>query len=806
MCLGLNKNCERFSILNFRLAVLQLLTNFFTANAVTVDFATGCPADPEAVDFVPTSPAVSTLVSVAPTTWVVTSGSRAASIAYNNDTDGSLIVNATLSANYPTEFWLAQTNGLLFVRNDTGFKYRFSFEMSSSAPELVIAEVRFAMFVQKLTNIPTWAGSNNSFVYDYQPATSPAFSDWNNTWVKFEGEVSSPYLGPSIQIGAYIRTAASLAKTVNVLFRNLHIDTIVPEGQPSQLVQAAYSELVNVRRPSSDFDPNPRDDCPHLQAGLLLWHKPETWGGAVPSPSSVITLPENSKVLITSCSLEDAVYEKIVVPSSSELIFSDAPITLNVKAIKVDGHLRLGSPTCRLFSDITITLYGQKTTDNTIGDLMGSKGIGVDGTIDLHGKQYHQTWTRLATTAYPGDNHIWIQEDVNWHVGQQVVVVTTRLRDEETKENEVMTIKAINGHQIQFEEVFKFVHYGGPEYQAEVGLLSRRIVVQGADDSEAESFGGHIMVRGEGRFSGVRGYRLGQTNQLARYPFHFHLLQSSPQSFIRDCTIHRSFYRCVSIHDTHEMNVQRNVAFDVTGHCYYLEEGVEENNTIAFNLAAYVHVIYQAAITGQPMVNVYNETDFLRLPADVAASGFYITNGYNHIYGNAASGGWAGFAFPNLPKPIGFNQQAPVVPQHRPVIEFDSNTAHSSGFSNTGEGIPCIYMGGKLWNDYDNYGGLLRYDTGRQERNPPAFNSFTNTKTFSCQLGVMFWGSKLEVTKYESYDCVKAGRLFNSYLDSALVSAITPNTRWLPARKSQGFEFYDTGIKAIITNVEYRYE
>jgi hypothetical protein len=146
-------------------------------------------------------------------------------------------------------------------------------------------------------------------------------------------------------------------------------------------------------------------------------------------------------------------------------------------------------------------------------------------------------------------------------------------------------------------------------------------------------------------------------------------------------------------------------------------------------------------------------------------------------------------------------------PEKRPVLEFDGNTAHSSGFSNQGEGIPCIYMGGRLWIDNENYNGKLRYDSGRQERDPPRINTFSNTKTFACSIGVMFWGSKLEVTKYESYDCVKAGRLFMSFMNTALVSATTDNTKWLasPNRKSQGFEFYDTGVKAFVTNVEYRY-
>lgn len=34
-----------------------------------------------------------------------------------------------------------------------------------------------------------------------------------------------------------------------------------------------------------------------------------------------------------------------------------------------------------------------------------------------------------------------------------------------------------------------------------------------------------------------------------------------------------------------------NVAFDVTGSCYYIEDGVEEHNWIEKNLAAFVHVV-----------------------------------------------------------------------------------------------------------------------------------------------------------------------------------------------------------------------
>lgn len=54
---------------------------------------------------------------------------------------------------------------------------------------------------------------------------------------------------------------------------------------------------------------------------------------------------------------------------------------------------------------------------------------------------------------------------------------------------------------------------------------------------------------------------------------------------------HRSYFRCYVVHGTNNTVVQRNTAFDNWGHCYYLEDGVEELNTIQHNLAALVRVM-----------------------------------------------------------------------------------------------------------------------------------------------------------------------------------------------------------------------
>lgn len=74
-----------------------------------------------------------------------------------------------------------------------------------------------------------------------------------------------------------------------------------------------------------------------------------------------------------------------------------------------------------------------------------------------------------------------------------------------------------------------------------------------------------------------------------------------------------------------------------------------------------------------------DESVNLILPSDTGASVYYITNSYNSIIGNVASGGWAGFAFPNLPKPVKLSQNyknGQFTPSSRPLIAFKGNTAH----------------------------------------------------------------------------------------------------------------------------------
>jgi hypothetical protein len=251
-------------------------------------------------------------------------------------------------------------------------------------------------------------------------------------------------------------------------------------------------------------------------------------------------------------------------------------------------------------------------------------------------------------------------------------------------------------------------------------------------------------------------------------------------SYLRDSSITRSYYRAVSIHRSNGVVLSGNVAFDIVGHAYYLEDGVEENNVIEFNLGAYVHWFgtyllgdthdSQKLSTVKPNPNLIN-------PADSTASPFYITNRYNRIVGNAAIGGWTGFAIVCLNK-AGAYRPGDVVPSSRPMLSFTGNTAHSTGFYFAN--AAGVYMGGNLV--VGSNGQFSYYNPGRDlscqfEASPTS--TLNHTKVFLASTGVINWGDSVDVYALEVADFSANGlQVFGTgvFMSNILLTGRTSNT------------------------------
>ena len=571
------------------------------------------------------------------------------------------------------------------------------------------------------------------------------------------------------------------------------------------------------------------DPCPQTARDVVSWCS-DIWVGSgglegrpyIPTRGRV-TLPVGKKVLVDKClSDRDTDFTQIIIPETSQLIFvSNYDINLRVSSILVRGALRIGSPQCRVGSRILIEMPPRydELPNHQYGIIADS------GEVDLHGANlFGSSWTRLGATANAGDSTITVQADVGgWRPGQQILLTSSSFKDEVQNQNEIMTVKNAYGSTIELESPLAFLHYGGEEYQSEVALLTRNIMIMGTSDVEATNIGPQIMLGGtkRHRIRGVLSYRMGQRNVKGAYPFHFHLLGSSPESYLFDNVVVRSFYRCFVVHGTSNVQVMRNVAFDAAGHCYYLEDGVEEGNTFAHNLGAYVHPIGPPAGGVSQSGETFEERPEATQPADAGAAAFYVSNPNNDLIGNAASGGVSGFAYPVLQKPIGISRTAQIVPAARPFGIFQGNTAHSSGYFSLQTG-GCMYFGGSLWEEPQSGGAFkLKYNSGRsafpnRDASPSETPLLSNNKVWLCNNGLLFWGERMNVDKWTSYESIHAVFLLSrSIITKMHASASSGNpASGFPGTRSDyevqaGIQLYDTGTQTILDQsnfANFRYQ
>ncbi|XP_037073352.1 cell surface hyaluronidase-like [Pollicipes pollicipes] len=223
----------------------------------------------------------------------------------------------------------------------------------------------------------------------------------------------------------------------------------------------------------------------------------------------------------------------------------------------------------------------------------------------------------------------------------------------------------------------EFTHWGettdGVRMAAEVALLNRNVRIHGrmedacygdnnCDDFSFDTFGGHVKVLAgfqAARIANAEVFHMGQNSVLGAYPIHFHMCgdvsaQASPP-YVRSNAIHHTFARCVTVHGTSGLLVEDNVAFDHYGHCFFLEDGAEQNTVFRGNLGLSTR---RTSIT----------------PTDQRmAATFWITNPLTTMEGNVAAGSDAYGIWYTFPlRPIGPSAL------RTPLAPFVDNVAHSN--------------------------------------------------------------------------------------------------------------------------------
>ncbi|XP_005581976.1 cell surface hyaluronidase CEMIP2 isoform X2 [Macaca fascicularis] len=261
------------------------------------------------------------------------------------------------------------------------------------------------------------------------------------------------------------------------------------------------------------------------------------------------------------------------------------------------------------------------------------------------------------------------------------------------------------------EETPQFLHMGeiidGVDMRAEVGILTRNIVIQGEVEESCyaenqcqffdyDTFGGHVMIMKNFtsvHLSYVELKRMGQ-QQMGRYPVHFHLCGDVDYkggyrhaTFVDGLSIHHSFSRCITVHGTNGLLIKDTIGFDTLGHCFFLEDGIEQRNTLFHNLGLLTKpgTLLPTDRNNSMCTTMRDKVfgNYIPVPATdcMAVSTFWIAHPNNNLINNAAAGSQdAGIWYLFHKEPTGESTglQLLAKPELTPLGIFYNNRVHSN--------------------------------------------------------------------------------------------------------------------------------
>ena len=471
--------------------------------------------------------------------------------------------------------------------------------------------------------------------------------------------------------------------------------------------------------------------APPAPKNVMLWSDRATWGGSKPVAGAAVLVPSNMKIVLdeNTPALGDITIE-------GELSFQPGVTAeLSAATIRVQktGVLRAGSLTTPFTGHATITLTSLDNAASAVTSSMGTRGILVSGggKLELFGAAPAVPWTRLSAHAVAGSTALTLERNVGWKAGDQIVVAPTewygnvwvaqsvhnantatqRLTLASSSANIVQTTSALSRFRwglLQYmtdsgisltKGAFNKPHPDAVDTldeRAEVGNLSRNIVIQGANDVKwtTNGFGAHIMVMDLAsslQLDGVELRRMGQEGLTGRYPIHWHLLSyaadgtmlgDASNHFVRNSSVWDSRNRCMVLHGTNGVSLTNNICYDLKGHAIFLEDAVERRNKIEGNLVLRVRSPIDAlAVTAHEKAGHMCG----------ASAAYWLTNPDNTVRNNVAADAQGnGFWLSYPQKPVKQNKNVPLRPQNMAHGPFEFNSTHSNG--NNGIMLECAMI------------------------------------------------------------------------------------------------------------------
>ncbi|MEZ4607015.1 MAG: G8 domain-containing protein, partial [Deinococcales bacterium] len=255
------------------------------------------------------------------------------------------------------------------------------------------------------------------------------------------------------------------------------------------------------------------------------WSNADTWGGQRPQAGDTVTIPAGKTVYLD---IDTPVLAGLTVEGT--LLFGDN-VTLSSDWLMVHGQVFIGTALSPYQAQAQITLTGP---DNNALGTMGNRGIIImaGGRFEVYNHHGEATWLKLDENVVAGANSIVLGQDPQWQVGQEIVLSSSDYDYTQAEERRITAIDQLSGGKVrlQLDRSLNYSHWGRLQRlagqtidtRAEAALLSRKVIIAGADDdlSQNQGFGGHIMAMAGSslRLEGVELTRMGQRGKLGRYP------------------------------------------------------------------------------------------------------------------------------------------------------------------------------------------------------------------------------------------------------------------------------------------------
>ncbi len=292
----------------------------------------------------------------------------------------------------------------------------------------------------------------------------------------------------------------------------LYPGCIIPDNNPNNNIPT-NNNTINSRPANASFWCN-ETTWNSRPANALFWCNETTWK-LIGNNDSVLPVA-NDSVLIPACAyvVVDCVLPPLRHLQIDGALEFDNGMDHYLEAYMIfinGGQMIIGFENDPILTNVTIVIKGELETD-TVTDLsdqfslVKSKGIGVFGTLDIHGQPRNVVWTTLSETALSGSNIIKLNKPVDWKVNEEILIGSTSLSP---SQSEVMIISAVSSDNMTIALAEPLLHdhlvFGetfsnGQSYKinAPVGLITRNVKLIGSEypSQDSDFYGFKILVSG----------------------------------------------------------------------------------------------------------------------------------------------------------------------------------------------------------------------------------------------------------------------------------------------------------------------